>query len=555
MGPVRRVAVFATLVGVALVVLAAPAAAHATLTSSSPPAGAALDQAPREIVLRFDEPVEIPLGSIRVYDASRRAVETGKPERAGSDETVQVSLPALGDGGYVVSWRVVSADSHPVSGAFVFTVGEVDVDPTSLVAVIGGSGADHTVGVLLGVARAVSYASLAFVVGAGWFVLAQWPEGLITRRIRAGLAIAWAAGIVAALAGIGLQGAYASGGPIGDTLDPDRWSAVLDTRFGRWWLARAVVLAAGALLWGWIVRRRTVITGRLAASVASVLLAASVVFAGHAATGHAPVLGAVAGTAHVLAMVVWLGGLAALGIALAHPFTDRAALALRFSRVALACVVVLLTSGTLQAWREVPSTDALTHTTYGRLLVAKLAVVAVVIGIAAVSRSVARGWSLRSPRAGGRALASTANPAGATRLARAVRFELAGGIAVLAITAVLVVTAPARGAATGPFEARRVVGDVTVDIVIEPTKSGPNDLHVYVTAVSSNARALDELTITLTKPPEVRGPLRVDLLRAGPNHYVSDGLFVPFSGSWTLDVAARFGEFDVVHTSLPVRFH
>jgi copper transport protein len=125
-----------------------------------------------------------------------------------------------------------------------------------------------------------------------------------------------------------------------------------------------------------------------------------------------------------------------------------------------------------------------------------------------------------------------------------------GAIAVLGITAALVATAPPGAATSGPAEIRRVVDNNVIDLVVDPARAGATELHLYVTPLDGTSKTIDDVTATLTKSPELKGPLNVDLLRAGPAHFVSNGLFLPFDGKWTLELALRSGEFDQTRTTL-----
>src|SRR5207248_33031 len=113
----------ATSVAIATVLLTAlPASAHAMLQATTPGDGAHLDTAPSVVTMTFSEPVSAPLGAVRVFDARGRRVDNGNV--VARDATVSLGLDgSLADGCYIVTWRVISADSHPVRGAFNFTVG------------------------------------------------------------------------------------------------------------------------------------------------------------------------------------------------------------------------------------------------------------------------------------------------------------------------------------------------------------------------------------------------------------------------------------------------
>ena len=128
----RRAALATLALGLALVAAtASPAAAHASLISIDPADGARLDESPDHVTLTFTEPVSAELGGVRVLDATGATVHQGAARANGAE--VQIDLePNLPDGTYVVSYRVVSADGHPVRGGSVFGVGEATVDADAL---------------------------------------------------------------------------------------------------------------------------------------------------------------------------------------------------------------------------------------------------------------------------------------------------------------------------------------------------------------------------------------------------------------------------------------
>src|SRR4051794_36721955 len=120
----RRPLAALAIVVVALLALAGPAAAHASLDSSDPSSGAVLAQSPTQISLRFDEAVEIALGAIRLYDGSGHELDVGAARHPDGDDTqVAVSTNGLADGAYVVSWRGGAAGPPPGHRAFPFPGG------------------------------------------------------------------------------------------------------------------------------------------------------------------------------------------------------------------------------------------------------------------------------------------------------------------------------------------------------------------------------------------------------------------------------------------------
>ena len=122
-GRLWRVGFVGGLATAIVVLLAVPASAHAVLLATTPAQGAVLTTPPRAVSLRYDEQVTYNPGAVRVYNEQGSRVDSGSISKP-SPDVVQVSLPPhLPDGAYVVTWRVISADTHPVEGAFTFQVG------------------------------------------------------------------------------------------------------------------------------------------------------------------------------------------------------------------------------------------------------------------------------------------------------------------------------------------------------------------------------------------------------------------------------------------------
>src|SRR4249919_2941649 len=167
----RACSVLVATVAVALV--AAPAAlAHATLVSSTPSDGAVLGRAPKQVVLAFNEPVESALGSVRVYDGGLDRVDDGATTKPEPNEVAVGVRSRLPRGTYTVAWRVISADSHPVHGAFVFSVGKPSAGGAGVVEqVLAGQAGSKDVDLVFGVIRFLNLALILLCAG-GAIVLA-----------------------------------------------------------------------------------------------------------------------------------------------------------------------------------------------------------------------------------------------------------------------------------------------------------------------------------------------------------------------------------------------
>ncbi|MFG2224793.1 copper resistance CopC/CopD family protein [Streptomyces sp. NPDC048644] len=417
---------------------AAPAFAHAALTGSSPAQGAVVDHAPEQVALSFSEGVAMSDDSIRVLDPKGKRVDRGKLRDLCSGETVKYGTglpPGLPDGTYTVAWQAISADSHPVSGAFTFSVGAPSATKAPLPQQEAGGG---LVGALYGIARYLAYAGFTLLVGGAVFVLACRPAAAGVRPVQRLVVRGWALLTATTLAMLLLRGPYTGSGDLADVFDLGVLKGALETKPGTALLARLLLLAVAAVylavLFGAYARaqRAERIGGtdgadgaqelpgagrlrRLTAwlSAAGVLVAAGLATtwaaAEHASTGLQPGIAMPVDVLHLLAFAAWLGGLAALLVSLYRgPVVERTAVR-RFSRLAFGSVLVLVATGIYQSWRQVGTLHALTDTAYGLLLLLKVALVVVLVGIAWTSRR----WTARLREAGGETAAARV-PAGVT---------------------------------------------------------------------------------------------------------------------------------------------
>jgi copper transport protein len=558
---------------VLLVTTAVPAGAHAQLESTDPVQGSVVLVAPTQVVLHFGEPVEIDFGSLRVLGPDGRRVDGGGTHHPdGDSHAVAISLPAhLPRGTYVVAWRVISADSHPVHGAFVFSVGtasgaaRASAEATALADQSGST----TVGVLYWLIRFAAFAGLLFLVGLAVAVMLAWRPGGGGRRVGRVLWSSWWVLAAATVLGIAIQGVYAAALPLTDIVRPSLADAVVHTRFGRIELLRLVLLVAfvpvllgiqgrlgrGPRRWAWVIP---------AGAVLGLGLLSTPGLAGHASTGDQPALGLALDVTHLAAAAVWLGGLALLATFLlgrpdeADRPEDAAAVTRTVSACAFAAVVVVVATGTVQSIRQVGSLYALVHTTYGRTLVVKILLVIGLIGVGALSRRIVHGgWGVRLrvrrpvPKVGGAA----PGPVRSGRLRRSVLAEIGIALAVLAVTALLVNAVPAKQAAALPFSTSFTTLGVQVNAIVDPARVGTgNQVHIYVLSSIGTPKAIPELDATLSLPAQDLGPLDIPLTIGGPGHYYATDVDIPVAGTWTLTITVRTDAIDeqVVPVTFPV---
>ncbi|MFD9480490.1 copper resistance CopC/CopD family protein [Streptomyces nojiriensis] len=556
---------------------AAPAFAHAGLSGSDPAEGSVLGTAPKQVTLTFTESVSFSDDSLRVLSPENERANPRPAQHAdGKENTARVELSdKLPQGTYTVAWRVVSADGHPISGAFVFSIGQ----PSGTTAVVAtGSPEDTAAGRLYGFFRYVAYSGLALLVGAAAFVLVCWPTAGAVRPVRRLLAVGWAALVASTVALLLLRGPYETAGALTSAFDLSQLGRTVTGRPGVALIARLVLLAVAAVL----LRRRAVRLDhdedgaplrdlgagvRLGGAVLALALAFTWASAEHASAGIQVPLAIPVAVLHLLAMGVWLGGLITLAILLRRRgpgSRDIPASAIgRFSTLAFTAVAVLVGTGMYQSWRQVDSWEALSTTSYGRTLAVKIAAVVLVLCAASLSRR----WTARlvhqappaaepqvvpepelvsavqtagappSPRATGHS-GTSGVPAGGgpgdgtgppvfeadgyrRSLRRTVAVEAVLGVVVLAITTLLTGTQPSRAAGTAPAATAQ---EPQTKVVTVPFDMGTANQHGAVQITLAPGRVgentVEAVVFTadggLATVPELRLTLTQDDLGIGP---------------------------------------
>uniref|UniRef100_A0AAU2VT76 Protein YobA n=1 Tax=Streptomyces sp. NBC_00008 TaxID=2903610 RepID=A0AAU2VT76_9ACTN len=399
--PLAAAGLLAALLGVVfglLLAVAGPASAHAALTGSDPQDGAVVATAPEQVTLTFSEQVAVGKGSIRILDPNGKRADTeAAPLDLHSGSTVKYGVAlhtGLPDGTYTVAWQAVSADSHPVSGAFTFSIGAPSKTTVALPDNEAGGG---LVGTLYGIARYAAYAGFIVLAGGAAFVLACWQRGAGARPLQRLVVRGWMTLTAATLAMLLLRNPYTGSGKLADAFDLDGLQAVLDTKPGAALVSRLLLLGASALfiavLFGTYAKRedereKRDLTFGLAAGGAVIAagIAGTWALAEHASTGIQPGIAMPVDVLHLLAVATWLGGLAALLVSLYRTPDVTPDAVRRFSRIAFCSVLVVVATGIYQSWRQLGSWSALTDTGYGQLLLVKVGLVAVLVGVASFSR-------------------------------------------------------------------------------------------------------------------------------------------------------------------------
>lgn len=505
--------------GAALVVaigLASPAMAHALLASSQPAAGANLSSAPTEVVLTFTEAPDPKLSSIQVLGSTGTSVTSGATTGvAGSPTKLRVGLQALKSGVYTVAWTTVSSvDGHLARGSFAFGVGATPPSSGGESTETSGSSPVSPVGV---VGRWLLYSGLFILLGAAFVALVVFPTAPPPTLPL--VATGWVAAVVGSVVVIGVQMTDAAVG-LGN---------VIGTSIGMAALVRFVPLLVALPAIAWLFRRGASRPGLAVLAVAAAAAMLGDVAESHAAASGAVIFNIAVQWVHVAASGTWLGGLVALLLGLrGQPSPETRRIATRFANSATVGISLVAATGVVRALSEIGPLQNLAFTDFGRLLVAKSALLGVLAGLGTINH-------FRSVPGSERSLGL---------LRRIGSMELIAATTVLLLSATLVNLAPPAQAATAapqtPASVTVTANDfgtsVRMRLTATPGTSGFNVFRATLTDYDSGA-PLNGRTVTLrfTLParPDV-GASQLALKPVGNGVYEATGANLSIDGSWRI---------------------
>jgi copper transport protein len=501
---------------------AGAAHAHASLIRSEPADRAVVVQPPAIVTLVFNEPVSPVV--LRLVGPNGDASEL--KEVAAENATLTVELPqGLGRGTHLLSWRVISADGHPVGGALTFSIGAPSAQPGT-----PRGRPDRPLEGVIWAAKFLLYVGLFLGVGGAFYATWIAAEPTLPRVGRLVVAALLCA-VAAAILSIPLQGIDALGLRLPALCEPRAWTTGLASSFGI-----TAITAAAASVIAMLAMTSEARRGRWVSLLALVGLAASLAASGHASSVKPQLLTRSAVFLHGITIAFWIGALIPLAAAMASP-ERRAAELKRFSWAIPVPLLLLIASGLVLAAVELQRVDALWTTAYGLVFSSKLAAVLVLLALAAVNR-----FAL-TPHA------ATGDGVAASRLARSSRAEVLSALVIFGLVALWRFTPPPRAvwaAADAPVHAHIHTDKAMADLEIGPASAQGRRTIVSVLDGQFAPLPAKEVTLFFSSTTSGIEPLRLSASHVEGAAWSVGNVALPAIGRWQVRVEILVNDFEKV---------
>ena len=522
--------------------------AHALLVRSSPEANAVLQQAPVQVELFFSETLEPKLSSISVIDSNNVTVDAGDVRVDPSDPTrMTVTLHALPDGVYTVSWKALSAiDGHQTVGTFPFAVGEADA--SAVQSIQQTTTARLPFSALL--SKFLFLVSLTILVGQRLFTWLIWEPSLKLAQnpsLATSRPVIWPIfyriGLIGVLLSIGLGMLSQAGQTTGRELllpwELETGRILAETRLGVIWLTRLAL----AILAVWLAFSKESRLKDWIGFAVNLALLFTVTLTSHAATEVKPSLPLLADLIHLIGMTFWLGGLVYLFTGIRHiqQLEDESRTRLisfltsRFSIYAILFVSLIGLTGFYSAYLRVGSWSALLITIYGHVLLIKQIFVAGLLTIAATNLLVI------SPRLKRDSLKSIEDPMLVKRFGKILVLELTFAGLLLASVSFLTYLPPAKVVSiNSALTGKTKVDDLRMDISISPGRVGQNTFTLnIITAEGHPLHSAKEVLLRFTPNQGNIPPSELELIGLSDGTFTAKGAYLSLPGNWQVQAVVR----------------
>ncbi len=519
---------------------------HAVLLGSTPAAEASLDVSPKEIIFNFNENV----GPIFIKVLDRTGKEVGNPGewRVDGNDVLMSLNDELPNGTYIATYRVISADTHPVGGSVVFAVGE-EVASMGDVASAGGETSGWVIPVAIN--RYIQYGAMLLAAGAALFIVGMSVPGAVEPSVyKMGRTSAAVAAVTYVLA-LGFGGAEMMlGGPTA-IFSMDAWSQSMAST-----LAPSALIGIPGLLVLFIAfgkgpegKSSPLLIAGAAIAVASFLVT------GHAATAAPVWLMAPMVAVHLFCAAFWIAALYPLAkTAQVAEVTEAGAVMTQFSERAVWTVGALFLSGAVITWIQVEGPQNMLTTDYGLRLTAKIAIFVMLLGLAAMNKMVLTPALEKS------------DAAASGKLRRSIKFEYAAMVLIIGAAVSLTLATPPRAtmdmeggggmAMGGGFTTSVIKGKYTAEVSVDPAGTTASNM-VMVTFRDDAGNPVEMVDVTISWALPTAGLEGIDgrgeMVIPGMYHFMFDQLIIP--GEWDARIDAFVDDFDkqIFRTTVPIK--
>ena len=527
------------------------ASAHPFLLDSEPGQGQNAPAGTTQIITNYSEAVEIGFSELRVYDANGNQIDNKDTAYNGGETSLIVTTPPLEDGVYTITSKVLSKiDGHLVQAAIVFGVGDVKID-SSLLEKQENS---ETTFIPESIARFPGLVGQTIVLGGVIVSITIWSSQQTRFRevfadINEQFKIKFSK-----IIGIGVIATFASNFIM---LGVQTWRLetspldVIGTTFGTTWLIRMIITIIIIGLWFWMEKKNEItIKGQIPLLIASLILIATTTMMGHGASTEleAPWI---LDYSHNLLSSIWIGGVIFFAFVALPTITktensikEKITLSLipRFSGLFIIAIGILIITGPTLLWFLDDNVASLTDSTYGKLILIKIAIAAAMIGFGGMYqikflKNMHDLEKLNISR----------------KISKPLKFEAGLGIALLAVVALLVNSSLPAGeiqsadAIQGTFGYESVLfsENAKFDVKVLPAGIGSNTISVIVTSYDNKPLAdISGLKVKVSNPQKNISPIEAEVtenIQDSVTKYSADATF-GFAGNWQIELEAQRAE-------------
>ncbi len=535
-----------------------PARAHAVFARSNPVPNALLTRSPAQVEIYYTETLQPGLSLISVYDSNGQTVDLGDARIDSSDATrMTVSLRALADGVYTVSWKALSTvDGHLTTGSFPFAVG--NINSADLAAVPPTNNFSLPFGTLIG--KWLLLAALAILTSQAVFMNLVWNPALKKadeKELLLGVQqpqawrmlyqFGWIAILIAMVLSLLSEAGQTTGNELALPWASETNFVLTGSRLGLIWLIRLALVMVGI----WLMQMRFAPRDdryylanwkHWAGFAVSLALLLTISLTSHAATEPRPILPILGDWLHQVGMSVWFGSLAYLltGLRELHKMTKvlrtklTSLVMARFSAMALVSVGVVALTGIYTAFLRVGSLNALDTTLYGHVLFFKQGFVAALLLLAATN------LFFISPRLKQARLNSAVNIPLVMRFEKIVLVETILACMLLLNVSLLTYLPPAKIVLpSSDLTGTANVDDLQIDLSISPGKVGQNTFTLHLISNGQPLQLAKEVILRFTPAQGNIPPSEVQLIGQGDGNFATKGSYLSLPGNWQVQAIVR----------------